>query len=394
VAALAAGLTAEGVDVVDVGVVSTPALAHLASLDGVPAAMVSASHNPFPDNGIKFFAAGGRKLTDDVEAEIEALLPSPASVPAPTAADIGTIASGGDVGRYAEHVLEALEGRRLTGASIVLDCANGAGSTVAPSVLSRLGASVRVVAAEPDGLNINDGCGSTHIERLAAQVAASGASCGFALDGDADRCLAVDERGDVVDGDQLLAILALDLRSRGLLAEDTVVVTVYSNLGFHHSMRDHDITVVTTPTGDRYVLDALDAGGLTLGGEQSGHVIQRHLAATGDGLLTAVCVLDALKRGGLTMSKAASIVHRLPQVLLNVRAGGSSAVSLDGLTAVQEEVAAVEAELGSNGRVLLRTSGTEPLVRIMVEAPTDEAAQAHAGRLAGVVEAALAARAG
>jgi phosphoglucosamine mutase len=389
-AALTSGLASEGVDVVDLGVLPTPAVAHLAGLDGVPAAMVSASHNPFPDNGIKLFAAGGRKLTDDAEARIEVLLRAPASNPAPTGADIGTVSTGGDVGRYAEHVVAAIDGRSLVGVSLVLDCANGAASHIAPEVLSSLGASVRAVAASPDGVNINADCGSTHIDRLAAQVAASGADCGIALDGDADRCLAVDATGTVIDGDQLLAILALDLRSRSMLVDDTVVVTVYSNLGFHQAMQEHGINVLTTPTGDRYVLDALDAGGLTLGGEQSGHVIQRHLASTGDGLLTAICVLDALRRAGTTLSEAAAVVRRLPQVLLNVRVGGRDRVSLEGVDTVWREVAAVEAELGQSGRVLLRTSGTEPLVRVMVEAPTDDAAHAQAKRLAAVVEAAYA----
>ena len=390
VAALAAGLAAEGVDVVDVGVLPTPALAHLAAVGGVPAAMVSASHNPFPDNGIKLFAAGGRKLADDVEREIEGLLGAPASVPPRTGGDIGSIAAGGSLGAYVDHVVEAVEGRTLTGLHVVLDCANGAASEIGPGIFQRLGVSVRTVSAEPDGVNINDGCGSTHIDRLAAQVVAAKADCGIALDGDADRCLAVDADGAVVDGDQLLALLALDLRSRGRLAEDTVVVTVYSNLGFHHAMAAEGINVVTTATGDRYVLDALDAGGLTLGGEQSGHIIQRHLASTGDGLLTAVCALDALHRSGRTLAEAAAVVRRLPQTLVNVRVTAPGRISLDGLDGVWDEVAAVESELGDDGRVLLRPSGTEPLVRVMVEAPTEQLADAHAARIRSAVERAFA----
>ena len=395
-AALSAGLAAEGAEVADVGVLPTPGVAFLSQSERAPAAVISASHNPFADNGIKLFAAGGRKLTDEVEGRIEAGLLEAAGGSARdrlrSGADLGTVASvGGAADRYADHLVATLEGRELAGLRIVLDTANGAAAWVGPAVLGRLGCTVVAgLGAAPDGVNINDGCGSTHLGPLAEAVVATGADLGLALDGDADRCLAVDHRGELVDGDQLLALLALDLRRRGRLERDTLVVTVMSNLALHLAMADAGIRVETTSVGDRYVLDRMEEGGYALGGEQSGHVILRRLATTGDGLLTAIQVLDVMVRTGRPLAELAGVVRRLPQVLVNVRVNGSAKEALAGSDAVRAAVAGVEAELGDRGRVLLRPSGTEPLVRVMVEAPTDTQASAAARRIADVVEASLA----
>jgi phosphoglucosamine mutase len=283
---------------------------------------------------------------------------------------------------------EALEGRRLDGLRLVVDCANGAASVVGPRVLRRLDADVTVIHAEPDGTNINAACGSTHPASLQAAVVAQGADAGLALDGDADRVVAVDHTGALVDGDHLLAICALDLHARGGLRSDTVVVTVMTNLGFRLAMSAAGISVVETAVGDRYVLEALDAGGLNLGGEQSGHIIFRDVATTGDGILTGLRLLDVIKRSGRTLHDlATSAMTQLPQVLRNVRVGDRD--GLVGAAAVWEAVAAVEAELGERGRVLLRPSGTEPVVRVMVEAPTYAAAEGAVDRLCQVVEASL-----
>ena len=383
-AALVAGLTAEGAAVERVGVLPTPGVAFLSASDGVPAAVISASHNPYADNGVKLFAAGGRKLTDEVEERLEALLHEP-----PTALRGGRLGAvvdrpDDDSERYVEHLVATLDGRLLTGLSVVLDCSNGAGSVVGPEVLRRLGADVTVLCAEPDGTNINEGCGSNSPARLQEAVVAERADVGLALDGDADRVIAVDHRGDVVDGDQLIAVCALDLAGRGLLKDRTVVVTVMTNLGFRLGMAGHDVTVVETPVGDRYVLEALESGGWSLGGEQSGHVIFRDLATTGDGVLTGLQVLDVVRRTGRNLADlVAEAMTRLPQVLRNVRVA-SRPDDLDSRLA--PEVAAVEAELGDHGRVLVRPSGTEPLVRVMVEAPTADAADAAAARLAAATE--------
>jgi phosphoglucosamine mutase len=348
--------------------------------------MISASHNAFADNGIPFFAAGGRKLPDDVEGRLEAELGRPVTR-VPTGADVGRVSFAGDaVARYCDALVGSLEGRRLDGLHVVVDCAHGAASDVAPAVLRRLGAEVEVIHAQPDGTNINAGCGSTHPESLQRSVVALGADAGLAFDGDADRVLAVDASGVLVDGDQLIAICALDLRSRGRLKDDTVVVTVMTNLGFHLAMADHGVRVEQTAVGDRYVLEALGRGGWSLGGEQSGHVIFSELATTGDGVLTGLQVLDVMRRSGRPLSDLASVMTRLPQVLENVRVRDRDA--LDHAGALDAEVAAVEAELGDHGRVLIRPSGTEPLVRVMVEAPTADQAQAAADRLAAAVTAA------
>jgi len=390
-AAFSAGLAAEGAEVADVGVLCTPGVAYWSAAEDWPAAMISASHNPFADNGIKLFAAGGRKLPDETERSIEALFQA-APGGLRSGAGLGTVTVLTGAGeRYGDHVAGTLEGRGLAGLRVVLDTAHGAGAATAPAVLRRLGCDlVGVLGAEPDGLNINDGCGSTHLAPLAAAVLATGADVGIALDGDADRCLAVDHRGEVVDGDQMLALLALDLRERGRLEQDTLVVTVMSNLGLHLAMAEAGVRLETTAVGDRYVLDRMEDGGFVLGGEQSGHVILRRLATTGDGLLTALHVLDVMKRSGRPLADLAAVVRRLPQILVNVQVAGSAREALAASAEVKAAVAGVEAELGDQGRVLLRPSGTEPLVRVMVEAMTDTQAHSVAHRLADVVRAALA----
>ena len=390
-AAFSAGLAAEGAAVSDVGVLCTPGVAFLSQADDAPAAVVSASHNPFADNGIKLFAAGGRKLGQDAEGRIEAELHGGPAGALRSGAELGTVAPlAGAAERYGDHVVATLEGRSLGGLRVVLDTANGAGVGPAPLVLGRLGCDLAGwLGAEPDGLNINEGCGSTSLGPLAAAVVDAGADMGIALDGDADRCLAVDHRGEVVDGDQMLALLALDLRERALLEQDTMVVTVMSNLGLHLAMADAGVRLETTAVGDRYVLDRMEEGGYVLGGEQSGHVILRRLATTGDGLLTAVHLLDVVKRSGLPLADLAAVVRRLPQVLVNVRVAGAAKEALAASAEVKAAVAEVEAELGEQGRVLLRPSGTEPLVRVMVEAPTDTEASFVAERLAAVVRSAL-----
>ncbi|MEA3019878.1 MAG: phosphoglucosamine mutase [Actinomycetota bacterium] len=383
-AAFAAGLASEGVTVERLGVLPTPAMAWLAARDGVPAAMVSASHNPYGDNGIKLFAAGGLKLTDEVEGELEAELDRLLRGAAPTPGEVGEIVDrvGADVA-YADWLVGTIDGR-LDGLRVVVDCANGAAYEVAPAVLRALGAEVHVQAAEPNGVNINEACGATHPAALQRTVVERDADVGLALDGDADRVLAVDHRGRLVDGDHLLAICARAMSERGRLRANTVVVTVMTNLGFRLAMDERGIEVVETAVGDRYVLEALAAGSLSLGGEQSGHVIFRDLATTGDGTLTGIQVLDIVKRSGRPLAELADeAMTQLPQVLKNVRVEGDTTALI---AAVAGDVAAVEADLGDHGRVLLRPSGTEPLVRVMVEAPTAERAAAAADRLVAAVE--------
>jgi phosphoglucosamine mutase len=385
-AAVVAGLAAAGADVLRVGVLPTPAVAFLTADFGADLGVVlSASHNPMPDNGIKLFARGGHKLADAIEAEIEALVESGPLTGRPLAHAIGRVREAGDAaGRYVAHLLAAVP-QRLDGITVVVDCAHGAASTVAPETYRRAGASVIAVAAEPDGININDGVGSTHVESLAKRVVAEGADLGIAHDGDADRCLAVDAAGEIVDGDQILALCALSLRATGRLRDDTIVATVMSNLGLHHAMRGAGIGVLTTAVGDRYVLEELRARGLALGGEQSGHVIFTDAATTGDGLLTALNVMACLASSGQPLAELASVVRRLPQVLVNVpvadRARACAAPEVD------EAVARATAELGDDGRVLLRPSGTEQVVRVMVEAATHQHADEVAHRLAAVVAA-------
>jgi phosphoglucosamine mutase len=380
-AAVVAGLASAGVDVLLLGVLPTPGVAFLTDALGADLGVVlSASHNPMPDNGIKFLSRGGVKLDDDVELAIEQRLREPWD--RPTGADVGRVsAHEAAVPDYAAHLVSTLTSP-LDGLKVVLDCAHGAAFRAGPLALSGAGAEVVAICAEPDGLNINDGCGSTHLGVLQAAVLEHGADVGFALDGDADRCLAVDHTGAVVDGDQLLAVLALGMRDAGTLAEDTVVSTVMSNLGFVQAMRAAGVTVRETKVGDRYVLEAMKQHGFTLGGEQSGHVIMSDFATTGDGILTALHVLQRMADQQQPLASLAGVMTRLPQVLVNVPGVDRSRTDDAELVAA---VARVEQELGDGGRVLLRPSGTEPLVRVMVEAGTQEHAQDLAHRLADVV---------
>jgi phosphoglucosamine mutase len=382
-AAVVAGLAAAGADVLLVGVLPTPAVAFLTAAYGADlGVMLSASHNPMPDNGIKLFARGGQKLPDEIEAEIEADVADPPSL-RPIGAAIGRVRSSEDAAElYLEHLIGSVPAS-LAGLHVVVDCAHGAASTIAPELYRRAGARVTAVAAAPDGLNINDGVGSTHLDFLRKAVLSEGADLGIAHDGDADRCLAVDAEGEIVDGDQILAMCAIDMHSAGVLRADTVVATVMSNLGFLHAMRDAGIGVITTAVGDRYVLEALRHNGLNLGGEQSGHVVFTDFATTGDGLLTALSIMSQMARTGCSLAALAGVVHRLPQALVNVNVADKEAVASSARVAAA--VSEAETELGANGRILLRPSGTEELVRVMVEAGTQQAADAIAHRLAEVV---------
>ena len=374
---LAAGLHAEGALVRDAGVLPTPGLAFLASAAQSRALMISASHNPWIDNGIKLFGDGGRKLDDATERRVEAELraQSGRTLPPPDGRAIELESSA----PYLQHLLGAIEGRRFDGLKVVLDCANGAASELGPAAFRALGADVVVVHDAPDGTNINTACGSTDPSDLQAAVVAAGADAGFAFDGDADRVVAVDERGVIVDGDQIMVIAAIDLSERGLLRNHAIAVTVYSNLGLHHALQPAGIAVVETPVGDRQVMAAIESHDLVLGGEQSGHVIFRDLATTGDGILTGLLLLDRMKRSGRSLSDLAAAMTRVPQLLENVRV--ASRPDLGSAPALTAEIAAVEAELGDDGRVFVRASGTEPLIRIMVEAPTVEGARAALARL-------------
>lgn len=393
VAALAAGLASEGALVVDVGVVPTPGLAWLAADRGMPAAMVSASHNPFHDNGIKLLSPGGTKLADALEREIEEELRRLAAdrePPARAGAEVGEVVlepAARDA--YVAHLVRAvdLDGRRPL--KVVCDCANGAAAPLAADVLGGVGVDAVVVAAEPDGININDGCGSTHAERLGPVVVEHGADLGLCFDGDADRLIALDHLGRVVDGDQLLALFALDLRQRGELRNDAIAVTVMSNLGLRRALEAAGIAVVETPVGDRHVADAMTAHDLVLGGEQSGHLVFRREATTGDGLLTGVKLLELVGRRGRPLAELVdAAMRRLPQELATVRVADPR--RLEGAAEVWAEVEAVRAALDGRGRVLLRPSGTEPVVRVMVEAETAEEAALCTTRLVKAVEDALA----
>ena len=387
-AAVAAGLASAGVDVDDVGLLPTPAVAFLTAEAGVDLGVVlSASHNPMPDNGIKFLARGGHKLPDEVEREIEARLGE--AWAHPLGGDVGRIRT--DTGRAAEAYIEHLVGSigsPLTGLRIAMDCANGAASEVGPLALRAAGAEVLVINAAPDGRNINERCGSTHPEQLQAFVVASGADLGVAFDGDADRCLAVDAAGRLVDGDQIMGVLAMALHEQGELAHDTLVLTVMSNLGLRLAMTAAGIATVDTAVGDRYVLEAMRAGGYSLGGEQSGHIILARYATTGDGILTALQLASRMAATGSPLAELAGVVHRLPQPLLNVSGVDRARASDDELLA--EAVALAAKRLGDGGRVLLRPSGTEPLVRVMVEAGTQQEADEVAAELAAVVRERLA----
>ena len=385
-AAVVAGLAGAGVDVLRLGVLPTPAVAHLTkSLGADLGVMLSASHNPAPDNGIKFFNRSGYKLADEIEDSIEAHLGTDWSPP--TGADVGRVRDARDeVERYIAYLLSTLPAP-LDGLRVVVDCAHGAASTVAPEALRRAGASVVAIGAAPDGLNINDGYGSTHLDSLRRAVVKHGADVGVAHDGDADRCLAVTAAGDEVDGDQIMAVLALELRDAGRLPGDTMVATVMSNLGFRLAMRDAGINVIETAVGDRYVLEAMNDGGYVFGGEQSGHVILLDHATTGDGVLTALHLLSAVARRGRPLDELVKVMTRLPQVLINVRGVDKSKVGTSPVLAAA--IAAAETELGETGRVLIRPSGTEPMVRVMVEAAGEQQAKAVAERLAHVVRTAL-----
>ncbi len=383
-AAVVAGLASAGANVVRVGVLPTPGVAFLtAEVRADFGVMISASHNPMPDNGIKFFAAGGHKLTDEQEDAIEAALG--ATWTRPTGAQVGRVHDLLDgAEHYTSHLVEAT-GQPLAGIKVVLDCAHGAASDVAPEAFREAGAEVIAINAEPDGLNINDECGATHLAPLKAAVVEHGAHLGIAVDGDADRCLAVDASGAEVDGDQIMAILALAMRDAGALAENTLVATVMSNLGLRIAMREAGITLVETKVGDRYVLEELRAGGFSLGGEQSGHVVFTEHATTGDGVLTGLRLLARVAETGKTLAELAAVVQRLPQVLINVRVADKGVARAPEILAA---VAAAEAQLAGTGRVLLRPSGTEPLVRVMVEASTEDVAQKIAEGIAADVRAA------
>jgi phosphoglucosamine mutase len=381
-AAVEAGLASSGVDVLDAGTLPTPAAAFLISdVDADFGVMISASHNPAPDNGIKICARGGVKLPDVVEQRIEEAMTAGEKL-RPTGGDVGRVARFSDAeDRYVLHLLASLP-HRLDGLHVVVDCAHGAASGVSPETFRNAGAKVTVIGNDPDGLNINEGYGSTHLERLSAEVVRVGADAGIAHDGDADRCLAVDADGNPIDGDQIMAILAAAMRDRGQLRGDTLVTTVMSNLGLHRAMAARGIHVETTAVGDRYVLERMTEGRYSLGGEQSGHVIMSAFATTGDGLLTGLHLCAEMARQGKTLAELASIMTVFPQVLVNVKGvERSRATDADVLRAV----AAAEAELGDSGRVLLRPSGTELMVRVMVEAADAETAQRIGERLAEVV---------
>ncbi len=393
--AFSAGLAAEGADVADVGVLPTPALAWLARDRARPAAVVSASHNPFEDNGIKLFSAQGTKLPVEVEAAIEAEVERLDRGPArPRGAQVGAIAFDDRAAEdYRRGVVSVLRGRRLDGLHVVLDCANGAASVVARRVFESLGARVDTIFDQPDGTNINDGCGSTHPEALSLAVVERKAALGLAFDGDADRLVAVDHRGAIADGDTLLALFAIDLSDRDLLPGSSLVATVMSNLGLRLAMSARNIEVVETPVGDRAVLEALESGGFNLGGEQSGHIVFRHLATTGDGILTGLLLADLLVRSGASLAaRTNGLIERVPQVLRNVAVLDPG--RLDDAAGVWQTVREVERSLGTPGRVLLRASGTEPVVRVMVEARDASAAESAVARICAAVEEALGAPGG
>jgi len=381
-AAVAAGLSSSGVDVYDAGVIPTPAAAFLiADFKADFGVMISASHNPAPDNGIKFFAVGGTKLPDEVEDRIEKALDQQKL--APTGLQVGRIRRFADAeDRYVVHLLSTLP-NRLEGIHVVLDCANGAAAGVSPEVFTDAGARVTVIGASPDGYNINDKVGSTHLDLLAKAVLEHGADVGIAHDGDADRCLAVDANGAIVDGDQIMAILAVAMKERGKLADNTLVATVMSNLGLRKAMEQHGIIVLQTAVGDRYVLESLNEHGLSLGGEQSGHVIMSDFATTGDGILTGLHLVAEMARTGKTLTELASVMTVYPQIMINVRGVDHHALGAD--EEVAKAVRAAEDRLGTTGRVLLRPSGTEPMVRVMVEAEDQATADEIANQLANVV---------
>jgi phosphoglucosamine mutase len=386
-ASVAAGLASSGVDVYDAGVLPTPGAAFLtADINADFGVMISASHNPAPDNGIKIFARGGHKLDDAVEDQIQAAMDAPALAPLGSA--VGHIKRMADAeDRYLVHLLTAIP-NRLDGLKVVLDCAHGAASAVSPDAFRDAGAEVIVIGNDPDGVNINDGYGSTHLSALQAAVLEHGADAGISHDGDADRCLAVDHTGAIVDGDQIMAVLAVAAKAAGELARNTLVATVMSNLGLRLAMKENDINLIETAVGDRYVLEAIREGSYTLGGEQSGHVIFTQWATTGDGVLTGLRLMAEVARTKKSLAELTSVMKVYPQVLVNVR--GVDKTKVDSNPALAAIVAEAEAELASTGRVLLRASGTEPLVRVMVEAADEGSAQSWADRIARVVQQELA----
>ncbi|MGA4508951.1 phosphoglucosamine mutase [Propionibacteriaceae bacterium G1746] len=384
-AAVIAGLASAGVDVVRVGIVPTPALAFLVNnADADLGVMLSASHNPMPDNGIKFFSRGGVKLDDALEDAIEQRMGE--DWQRPTGASVGRVTTDlGAVEAYVAHLVSSLGAdSSLEGLKVVLDCANGASSMTAVAAFETQGAQVIAIHHDPDGLNINENCGSTHMGDVRRAVVEHGADLGLAFDGDADRCLAVDAQGNDIDGDQILAILALTLKEEHKLASDTVVATIMSNLGFVNAMRERGIRVDQTKVGDRYVLESMNANGFVLGGEQSGHVIMSEFATTGDGVLTGLHLAARMARTGKSAAELASVMTRLPQVLVNVTNVDKSRAGID--PEINAAVAKANHALGTSGRVVLRPSGTEPLVRVMVEAGTTEEARRVADELAALVK--------
>jgi phosphoglucosamine mutase len=384
-AAVIAGLTSQGVDALRVGVLPTPAVAYLTSAyDADFGVMISASHNPMPDNGIKIFGPGGHKLDDDTEDQIEELVAAGPGL-RPAGAGIGRVIDAEDAAdRYLRHIGKA-NTMRLDGLTVVVDCAHGAASSVAPRAFRAAGARVIAINADPDGLNINDRCGSTHLDSLRAAVVAHRADLGLAHDGDADRCLAIDANGELVDGDAIMVVLALAMRDAGELVGNTLVTTVMSNLGLHLAMRSAGINVRTTAVGDRYVLEELRAGDYSLGGEQSGHIVMPSLGSTGDGIVTGLRLMTRMAQTGSSLAELASTMQTLPQVLINVEVTDKATAAA--APAVQTAVGAAEEELGDSGRILLRPSGTEPMIRVMVEATDEAVAQRLATTVADAVHA-------
>ena len=382
-AAVIAGLTSEGVDALQVGVLPTPAVAYLTgAYDAGFGVMISASHNPMPDNGIKIFGPGGHKLDDDTEDQIEELVAAGPGL-RPVGAGIGRRINAGDADdRYLRH-LSKVSPLPLDDLTVVVDCAHGAASSVAPRSFRAAGARVIPINAEPNGLNINDGCGSTHLDSVQSAVVAHRADLGLAVDGDADRCLAIDADGQLVDGDAIMVVLALAMKQAGELASNTLVTTVMSNLGLHLAMRSAGITVRTTGVGDRYVLEELRAGAYSLGGEQSGHIVMPAVGSTGDGIVTGLRLMTRMVQTRSSLATLASAMRSLPQVLINVKVADKATAAA--APSVQSAVEEAEAELGETGRILLRPSGTEPMIRVMVEAPEEGVAQQVANRVADAV---------
>ena len=382
-AAVIAGLSSEGIDALRVGVLPTPAVAYLTGAYGADfGVMISASHNPMPDNGIKIFGPGGHKLDDDTEDEIEDLVAAGPGL-RPVGAGIGRVIDAEDAAdRYLRHVGK-VGTVCLEGLTVVVDCAHGAASSVAPRAYRAAGARVVAINADPNGININDNCGSTHLDPLRSAVLAHGADLGLAHDGDADRCLAIDANGELIDGDAIMFVLALAMKEAGELASDTVVATVMSNLGLHLAMRSVGVTVRTTGVGDRYVLEELRAGDYSLGGEQSGHIVMPALGSTGDGIVTGLRLMSRIAQTGSPLAELASPMQTLPQVLINVEVADKATAAA--APSVQTAVDEAEAELGDTGRILLRPSGTEPMIRVMVEAAEEDVAQRVASRVADAV---------